>query len=184
MGPSWFVVRSDDGGMSGASGIGVRRNSTDRESLVPSFGAFPAFCHVCRQTTGEGQHLARLAGNVRAQIPGVGAREESSVRQREHLRSPRFLRWDRCLDPRAIALAKVIQQPSDPVSLKLSASRPVAESVRALRAVNEEEIPKARYCHSEMGANAPRPLLPQRLALRAADINAGQPASHRVEAGG
>src|SRR5260370_12880018 len=134
MGSSWFVVRSDDGGMGGASGIGVRRNSTDRESLVPSFGAFPAFCHVCRQTTGEGQHLARLARNVRAEIPGVGAREESSVRQREHLRSPRFLRGDCCLDSRAIALAKVIQQSSDPVSLNLSASRPVAESVWALRA--------------------------------------------------
>src|SRR6476661_6979548 len=35
-----------------------------------------------------------------------------------------------------------------------------------------------------MGANAACPLVLQRLALRAADINAGQPASHRVEAGG
>src|SRR5258708_5957349 len=32
-----------------------------------------------------------------------------------------------------------------------------------------------------MSVNSLRPFLPQRLALRAADIDAGQPASHRVE---
>ena len=35
-----------------------------------------------------------------------------------------------------------------------------------------------------MSVNSLRPFLPQRLALRAADIDAGQPAGHRVEAGG
>ena len=57
-------------------GLDERRNSTDRESFVPSLGAFPAFCHVCRQTTAEGQHLTRLAGNIHAEIPGVGARKK------------------------------------------------------------------------------------------------------------
>src|SRR5258708_39139100 len=109
-------------------GRNARRNSADRESLVVSFGAFVAFRHVCRQTTGEDQHLAQLAGNVRAEIPGVGAREERIVRQREHLRSPRFLRGNCCLDPGEIALAKVIEQSSDPVSLNRRTSRPVAES--------------------------------------------------------
>jgi hypothetical protein len=137
------------------------RNSADRESLVASFGAFVAFGDVSRQATGEGQHLAPFAGNVSTEIPGVGAREEGSVRQGEHLRSPRFLRRHRCLDPRVVVLAKVIQQPSDPVSLNLCAGRPVAESVRALRAINEEKIRKACHCHSELGANALRPLLLQ-----------------------
>jgi hypothetical protein len=48
-------------------GLDERRNSTDRESFVPSLGAFPAFCHVCRQTAAEGQHLTRLAGNIHAE---------------------------------------------------------------------------------------------------------------------
>src|ERR1700722_9744971 len=151
------------------------RNSADRESLVPSFGAFIAFGHVGRQTTDEGQHLARFAGNIRAEIPGVGLGEESRVRKSKHLRSPFFLRGGRCLEPLPIALSNVIQQLDDPVALKLCASWPVGESVRAVRAVNEEEIRKARYGHSEMGAHTLRPLLPQRLALCAVDIDTGEP---------
>jgi hypothetical protein len=57
-------------------GLDERRNSTDRESFVPSLGAFPAFCHVRRQTTAEGQHLTWLGGNIHAEIPGVGARKK------------------------------------------------------------------------------------------------------------
>src|SRR5258707_13738082 len=60
----------------GDQGLDERRNSTDRESFVPSLGAFPAFCHVCRQTTAEGQHLTRLGGNIHAEIRGVGARKK------------------------------------------------------------------------------------------------------------
>src|SRR5467141_998701 len=108
-------------------------NSADLESLVSSFGAFVAFRHVCRETTGEGQHLARFAGNVRAEIPGVGLREESRVRKRMHLHSPLFLRGGHCLEPRPIALSNVVQQLNDPVALKLRASRPVGKSVRAVR---------------------------------------------------
>lgn len=77
----------------------------------------------------------------------------------------------------------MIQQPGDPVSLKLRAGRPVAEGVRTLRAVDEEEIGEVRRCHSEMGANTLRPLFLQRLALRATNVDAGQPAGHGVEAG-
>ena len=40
----------------------------------PSFGVFVAFGDVSRQATGEDQHFAPLAGNVRAEVPGVRAR--------------------------------------------------------------------------------------------------------------
>jgi hypothetical protein len=70
-------------------GLDERRNSTDRESFVPSLGAFPAFCHVCRQTTAEGQHLTRLGGNIHAEIPGVGARKrETASTQNGHMPAP------------------------------------------------------------------------------------------------
>src|SRR5712664_1489498 len=141
------------------AGHWVGLNSTDRESLVTSFGAFVAFRHVCRKPTGEGQHLSRFARNVRADIPRVGAREESIARHLEHLRPPGFLRGGRCLKPRPIALSNVVQQLNDPAALKLCASRPVGESVRALRTIDEEKIRKARCCHSEMSLNALRPLL-------------------------
>src|ERR1700676_628609 len=91
-------------------GRNARRNSADRESFVVSFGAFVAFRDVCRKPAGEGQHLARLPGDVRANIPGVGAREESRLRYLMHLRAPRFFGGDRCFEPRAAALAKVVQQ--------------------------------------------------------------------------
>src|ERR1700680_4351122 len=71
-------------------GGNARRTSDERESLVGSFGAFVAFRNVCRKASGEGQHLARLPGDVCAEIPGVGAREESCLRYLMHLRSPRF----------------------------------------------------------------------------------------------
>src|ERR1700716_1059251 len=154
-------------------------NSADLESLVSSFGAFVAFRHVCRETAGEGQHLARFAGNVRAEIPGVRAREESCVRKSMHLQSPLFFRGGRCLEPRPIALSNVVQQLSDPIALKLGASRSIGEGVRAVRAVNEEEIGEPRRGHSEMGTYTLRPLLLQCLALRAADIGAGPPRQSR-----
>jgi hypothetical protein len=128
-----------------------KRNSADCESLVPSFGAFVAFRHVGREPTGEGQHLAWFAGNVRAEIPGVGTREESRVGKGMHFRAPLFFRGGRCLEPLPIALSNVVQQSSDPVALKLCASRPVGECVRALRTVNEEKIRKARRGHSYRG---------------------------------
>ena len=62
-------------------GSDARQSSTDRESLIPSLGAFVALRGVCRKATGEGQHLAGLAGNVHAEILRLGAREESRVRQ-------------------------------------------------------------------------------------------------------
>jgi hypothetical protein len=78
-------------------------------------------------------------------------REECTARHLEHLRPPGFLCGGRCLEPRRIALSNVIQQPDDPVALKLCASRPVGECVRALRTVNEEKIRKARRGHSYRG---------------------------------
>jgi hypothetical protein len=50
-----------------------------------------------------------------------------------------------------------------------------------MRTVDEQEIGEAGRSHSKMGVDALRPLLPQRLAVRAADIDAGQPARYRVE---
>src|SRR5277367_4123772 len=143
-------------------GRNARRNSADRESLVVSFGAFVAIRNVCRKAAGEGQHLAWLPGDVCAEIPGVGAREESRLRYLVHLRSPRFFGGDRRFEPRAAALAKVVQQLNDPVALKLCAGRPVGESVRAMRTVDEQEIGEAGCGHSKMGVDALRPLLPQR----------------------
>src|ERR1700677_2324473 len=141
--------------------------SANRESVVSSFGAFVAFRHVGGETAGERQHLTLFAWYVCAEIPGVGAWEESAVCDLEHVRAPRFLRGARRLETRPIALANMVQHLSDPVALKLCASRPVRESVRAVRPVNEEQIRKASGGHSEMGAHALRPLFSQRFALRA-----------------
>src|SRR5215831_10296051 len=153
----------------------------DCEAVVPALNVFVAYRHVRPKTTGEGQHLPPLTRYVRSEIPGVSARKESGVRYLKHLRAPPLLSLNRGLEPRPIALAHVVQHLSYPISLKLRAGRSIGKSVRAVRAIDKEEIREAGGRHSQMGSNALRPLILQSPAVRAPDINAGQPTRHWIK---
>jgi len=70
------------------------------------------------------------------------------------------------------------------VTLQFGARRPVAEGRRALRTVDVDQIGKARAGHAQMCAGALGPLVLQAHAVGADDVDCGEPASDRIEAGG
>src|SRR5215471_66657 len=102
------------------------------------------------------------------------AREQSRIDQLGDMVAPGFLRFLRRLDPAEIVTPHVLDARDDEVALELGAGRPVAERRGALRAVDKEQVSKARARHAQMRARAAGPFLPQRLAVRAANIDAGQ----------
>ena len=80
-------------------------------------------------------------------------------------------------------LAQVHQQLDDALALVLGARGPVAEAGGRLRAVTEKQVREARGGDAKVGAHALGPLVPDRDVVAAADVDAGEPAGHRVEAG-
>src|SRR5258708_1869199 len=95
--------------------------------------------------------------------------------------APRFLCCRRRLDPAEIVTPHVLDAGDDEVALQLGEGRPVAERRRALRAVDIEQIWEVRARHAQMRARAAGPFLPQRLAVCAANVDAGQAAREEIE---
>src|ERR1700756_2256336 len=95
--------------------------------------------------------------------------------------APGFLRFLRRLDPTELVAPHVLDARDDEVALQLGAGRPVAERRGALRAVDIEQIREVRARHAQMRARAAGPFLTQRLAVRAANVDAGQAAREEIE---
>src|ERR1700756_4654027 len=95
--------------------------------------------------------------------------------------APGFLRFLRRLDPTELVAPHVLDARDDEVALQLGAGRPVAERRRALRAVDIEQIGEVRARYAQMRARAAGPFLTQRLAVRAANVDAGQAAREEIE---
>src|SRR5215207_6975028 len=72
----------------------------------------------------------------------------------------------------------------DPVDVLLNGDHHVADHRRAAGPGNGEEVRKAGDGDAEVGARPLGPLLPQRAASPAADVDVEQGPGHRVEAGG
>src|SRR6266567_71203 len=155
--------------------------SAEDETGVTGVGGFLALLQVHRQPAGVGQHLALLAWDVGAHEPGLRAREQGRVDQLGDMVAPGFLRLLRRLDPAEVVTPHVLDARNDEVALQLGATRPVAERRRALRAVDIEQIGEVRARHAQMRARAAGPFLAQRLAVRAANVDAGQAAGEEIE---
>src|SRR5215469_5178833 len=95
--------------------------------------------------------------------------------------APGFLRFLRRLDPAEIVTPHVLDARDDEVALQLGAGWPVADRRRALRAVNIEQVREVRARHAQMRARAAGPFLAQRLAVRTANVDAGQAARQEIE---
>src|SRR6202011_4319713 len=95
--------------------------------------------------------------------------------------APGFLRFLRRLDPAQVVAPHVLDARDDKVALQLGAGRAVAERRRALRTVDIEQVREVRARHAQMRARATRPFLTQRLAVRAANVDAGQAAREEIE---
>src|SRR5437899_1466275 len=155
--------------------------SAQHETGVTGVGGFLALLQIHRQPAGVDQHLALLAWDVGAHVPGLRAREQSRIDQFGDMVAPGFLRFLRRLDPAEVVTPHVLDALNDEVALQLGAGRPVAERRRALRAIDIEQIREVRARHAQMRARAAGPFLTQRLAFRAANIDAGQAAREEIE---
>src|SRR5207253_9698105 len=124
---------------------------------------------------------AFLAWDVGAHVPGLRAREQSRTDQFGDMVAPGFLRFLRRLDPAQVVAPHVLDARDDEVALQLGAGRPVAECRRALRTVDIEQIREVRARRAQMRTRAAGPFLPQRLAVGAANVDAGQAAREEIE---
>src|ERR1700732_4362797 len=144
-------------------------------------GGFLALLQVQRQPAGVDQHLALLAWDVGAHVPGLRAREQSRIDQLGDMVAPGFLGFLRRLDPAEVVTPHVLDARDDEVALQLGAGRPVAERRRALRAVDIKQAWGVRARHAQMRARAAGPFLTQRRAVGAANVDAGQAAREEIE---
>src|SRR6266852_1606149 len=155
--------------------------SAEDETGVTGVGGCLALLQVQRQPAGVEKHLALLAWDVGAHVPGLRAREQSRPDQFGDMVAPGFLRFRRRLDPAEVVTPHVLDARDDEVTLQLGAGRPVAERRRALRAVDIEQIREVRARYAQMRARAAGPFLTQRLAVGAASVDAGQAAREEIE---
>src|ERR1700720_355525 len=118
--------------------------SAQDETGVTGVGGFLALLQVRRQPAGIDQHLALLAWDVGAHVPGLRAREQSRTDQFGDMVAPGFLRFLRRLDPVEVVTPHVLDARDDEVALQFGAGGPVAERRRALRAVDIEQIWEVR----------------------------------------
>ena len=107
----------------------------------------PAAAHV------GGEH-PRLAGDVRADVPGVRLREQRRVRHLGHVRHPRVLgRGDR-LDRRVAVRPQPDDAVPDPLHVLLDGQHHVAEHRRRPRPGDDEHVREPGRGHPEVGARA------------------------------
>src|SRR5580693_8373143 len=99
--------------------------SAQDETGVTGVGGFLALLQVQRQPAGVDQHLALLAWDVGAHVPGPRAREQSRSDQFGDMVAPGFLGFLRRLDPAEVVTPHVLDARDDEVALQLGAGRPV-----------------------------------------------------------
>src|SRR2546429_9425426 len=100
--------------------------SAQDETGVTGVGGFLALLQVHRQPAGVDQHLALLAWDVGANVPGLRAREQSRTDQLGDMVAPGLLRFRRRLDPAEVVAPQVLDARDDEGALQLGAGRPVA----------------------------------------------------------
>jgi hypothetical protein len=94
------------------------RKTKLNQSRIPRSAHSSHFAIYVERSPARDSISRGLPGNVHAEIPGLGVREESRVRKSMHLRSPLFLRGGRCLEPRPIAGAQRAHRPSPGVHVR------------------------------------------------------------------
>src|SRR5437867_12241556 len=110
------------------------------ESRVAAGGDFVARLPVGADPANVGHEDARLAGDVRAHVPGVGPRIERGVAHLVDVRDPGFLGLDGGLDHRAAVRAQEGDALGDPVHVLLDRHDHVAEHRGAAGSGDREEV--------------------------------------------
>ena len=162
-----------------------RRSTAEGEALVVPGGDIGADLPVVRHPARVRHEHARLAGNVRAEIPGVlRLRQHRGFGGRVHLAHPGLHRFIRGLDAGQTAISHMRDAVGDPLHVLLDRNRHVAEYRRTAGSGDGEQVRKARNLQAEIIARPRRPGLRQRQVIAPADVHPQQRAGHPVEAGG
>src|SRR4051794_22488882 len=153
-------------------------------ALVAARGDLVAPLAVGAHAARVGEDPARLALDVRAQVPGVGPGDQGRVGELVVVRDPAVLRLPGGLDHRPAGLPHVPDAVADPLHLLLQAGRHVAQRRRGReRHRGREQVRVAVHLEAHGGADVPAPVLLERPAAPAADVDAGQGPRPGVEAG-
>src|SRR6516225_3156414 len=157
----------------------------EREALVALFGdlgALPAIAADAFRAEIR-QEAARLAFDVGAHVPGIGAGHQTRVHDLCDVGAPRVLGLRSRFDGRELVSSHVGDALGDPLDVLLDRDRHVRQHRRALRAGNREQVRVAGYSHAKIGLRAILPFLRQHPAAAALDAEFLQRAGQRVEAG-
>ena len=129
-------------------------------------------------------HTRGLPGTLAPMYQESACDIEREVRDLGDVRHPGVLRVLGGLHAAQAALAQVADGVGDPVDVLLDRHDHVAEHRRAPGAGDEEQVREAGEADAEVGPRAPGPLVAQRDAVAAADVDRVQRTGHRVEARG
>src|SRR5450631_96132 len=130
------------------------------------------------------QKGARLAGDVGAHVPGIGARHQRRADDFIDMGDPLILRRGRRLDGGLSGLAHGFDAVGDPLDMLLDRYRHVRQHRRALWAGDGEQVGKAGDRDAKVGVRAVDPLPIQRAAAAAFEVQGLQRAGHGIETGG
>src|SRR5204862_1433858 len=112
---------------------------------------------------------ARLPGNVRAHVPGVGRREQGQVRDRVDVVDPGVLGLDGGVDRNEVSRPQVGDAVGDPVDVLLDRHEHVDEHRRAAGSGDGEEVREAGGRDAEVRARPGGPLVTELHAPGAGD---------------
>src|SRR5258705_10160069 len=127
-------------------------------ALLGDLGALPAIPADAFRAEVR-QEAARLAGDIGAHVPGIGARQQRPVHDFGDMRAPRVLRLRGRLDRRKLISAHVGDAFGDPLDVLLDRHRHVRQHRGALRAGDREQVRVASYGQPEISLRALLPFL-------------------------
>ena len=124
-----------------------------------------------------------LARNIRSSIPRLRLREERSIPGFLHPLDPTVFLLLRRLNANDVFLPCALKQVSDKVRLILRARRSVCECRGRLWTVEEEHVRELGNSQSSCSSNSIFPVACDGVAFSAADVELGERAGDRIEAG-
>ena len=156
----------------------------EHEALVVVVGDLVAFLAVGADAAGVGHEDAGFAGDVGAEVPGIGEHKESGFGDFVDVGDPGLLSLRIGFGGLDSMFAHPGDEVGDEVDVLLDADGHVAEDGGASGAGDHEHVGEAGDLEAEVGLGAVGPFLAQREPVAAADVHPEKAAGHAIEAGG
>jgi len=130
------------------------------------------------------QRLNPLPWNIGPLIPTLRQREQRDIPLLVHPLHPICLLLARRLKPRNPILSQRLQRLINPLRLELRATRPISKRGRCLRPIQEEQVREVGDRNTHARLRAVLPVISDRAAVLALDVQLRERAGHGVEARG